>query len=425
MSSREEENDDSEKPKQPRNHGKSTKVPKTNHLERKGEEKSASATSSGASDFSKLMEGIVFALSGFVNPERGVLRSKMLEMGAEYQPDWNSNCTLLVCAFANTPKFRQVKADGGTIISKWLAQAVVGIVIGNCNMLTLRAPGLDGQFSLNNLHILLERPVFLLSLSLLKTYCGLDVIKDWISECYNERKLVDIEPFLLHAGKPWRKQGISHEDGEDIKPSTSSKSLKQDEKGLHSKKTTGSSKMKGCFSPSKVKKWAVEDLKRTIAWLESQDEKDAIEALKQGLVWAFWLIIVFLHHYVLLENETVQFNPTKSSWHRTDSRAMGLPSRVVEELAQFDRNRDDTALPSKEDLCREAMACKQIYELEFLNMEHEDIVASKKRPETHGSKKVNKKENVAKDDPCYDSDATIEMTEDEINQAYNTVARSL
>lgn len=60
----------------------------------------------------------MFALSGFVNPERGVLRSQMLEMGAEYQPDWNSNCTLLVCAFASTPKFRQVKADGGTIISK-------------------------------------------------------------------------------------------------------------------------------------------------------------------------------------------------------------------------------------------------------------------------------------------------------------------
>ena len=63
-------------------------------------------------------EGVVFALSGFVNPERGILRSQALEMGAEYQPDWNSNCTLLVCAFPNTPKFRQVEADGGTIVSK-------------------------------------------------------------------------------------------------------------------------------------------------------------------------------------------------------------------------------------------------------------------------------------------------------------------
>ena len=57
-------------------------------------------------------------LSGFVNPERGILRSRALEMGAEYQPDWNSSCTLLICAFPNTPKFRQVEAECGTIVSK-------------------------------------------------------------------------------------------------------------------------------------------------------------------------------------------------------------------------------------------------------------------------------------------------------------------
>lgn len=63
-------------------------------------------------------EGVVFVLSGFVNPERSTLRSQALEMGAKYQPDWNSDCTLLVCAFPNTPKFQQVEADNGTIISK-------------------------------------------------------------------------------------------------------------------------------------------------------------------------------------------------------------------------------------------------------------------------------------------------------------------
>lgn len=68
--------------------------------------------------FLSVQERVVFALSGFVNPERSTLRSQALAMGAEYQPDWNSNCTLLVCAFQNTPKFRQVEADCGTIISK-------------------------------------------------------------------------------------------------------------------------------------------------------------------------------------------------------------------------------------------------------------------------------------------------------------------
>ncbi len=63
-------------------------------------------------------EGVVFVLSGFVNPERAALRSQALEMGAEYRPDWSSECTLLVCAYSNTPKFRQVEADCGTIVKK-------------------------------------------------------------------------------------------------------------------------------------------------------------------------------------------------------------------------------------------------------------------------------------------------------------------
>ncbi|KAL8458143.1 hypothetical protein ACS0TY_035032 [Phlomoides rotata] len=366
MSSKEEENDDGENSKQPRNNEKPNKNQNAVEFKGKGEEESVSTTGSGASDFARLMEGVVFVLSGFVNPDRGDLRSQMLEMGAEYQPDWNSNCTLLVSAYSNTPKSRQVKADGGTVISK-----------------------------------------------------------DWISECYNQRKLVDIEPFLLHAGKPWRR---SHEAREDMKPSASTKTLKHEQTNLHSKKgtgsskqeetslqskkATGSSKMKGCFSPSKVKKWAVEDLKRTISWLENQEEKpepseikkiaaegvltclqDAIDALKQGL----------------------GIRQIAEQW-------ACLP-RVVEQLVQSDGNNS----PSKEDRCREAMACKQIYELEFLNMEHDDydIVNKTKKPQIHGIKKGSKKKNADGDDPSYDSDATIEMTEDEIDQAYNTIACSL
>ncbi|KAK4428067.1 DNA-repair protein XRCC1 [Sesamum alatum] len=356
MSSREEENDDGEKSKQPRKHGKSNKDQKAFHVESKVEENAASgsATSSGASDIAKLMEGVVFVLSGFVNPERGVLRSQMLEMGAEYQPDWNSSCTLLVCAFANTPKFRQVKADGGTVISK-----------------------------------------------------------DWISECYSQRKLIDIETYLLHAGKPWRKQSISHEAREDIKPATSSRSIKQEEK-VQPKKTTGSSKTKGCFSPAKVKKWAVEDLKRTISWLENQDEKPEPSEIKKI---ASEGILTCLQDAIDALKQGQGIQQITEQW-------ACLP-RVVEQLAQFDGNKDGTALPSRDDLCREAMVCKQIYELEFLNLEHDDFV-DRKRPQTHKSKKVgNMRDYVAGDDTSYDSDATVEMTEEEIDQAYSTIACSL
>uniref|UniRef100_UPI0037E8A5C7 DNA repair protein XRCC1 n=1 Tax=Semicossyphus pulcher TaxID=241346 RepID=UPI0037E8A5C7 len=68
--------------------------------------------------FKRLMEGVVFVLSGFQNPFRGELREKALEMGAKYRPDWTPDSTHLICAFANTPKYSQVKSAGGIIVRK-------------------------------------------------------------------------------------------------------------------------------------------------------------------------------------------------------------------------------------------------------------------------------------------------------------------
>lgn len=74
--------------------------------------------------FEMVQEGVVFAISGIQNPERGNLRTEALEMGARYRPDWTDDCTLLVCAFMDTPKFKQVKGDDGTIVSKVLTLAL-------------------------------------------------------------------------------------------------------------------------------------------------------------------------------------------------------------------------------------------------------------------------------------------------------------
>ncbi|XP_061145942.1 DNA repair protein XRCC1 [Syngnathus typhle] len=68
--------------------------------------------------FKRIMEGVVFVLSGFQNPFRGELREKALDMGAKYRPDWTPDSTHLICAFANTPKYSQVKSAGGTIVRK-------------------------------------------------------------------------------------------------------------------------------------------------------------------------------------------------------------------------------------------------------------------------------------------------------------------
>ncbi|XP_066575573.1 DNA repair protein XRCC1 isoform X2 [Amia ocellicauda] len=72
-------------------------------------------------EFSHLLEGTIFVLSGFQNPFRAELRDKALAMGAKYRPDWTPDCTHLICAFSNTPKYSQVKVQGGTIVRKeWI-----------------------------------------------------------------------------------------------------------------------------------------------------------------------------------------------------------------------------------------------------------------------------------------------------------------
>ncbi|TRY53688.1 hypothetical protein DNTS_024429 [Danionella cerebrum] len=68
--------------------------------------------------FSRILEGVVFVLSGFQNPFRAELRDKAVAMGARYRPDWTPDSTHLICAFANTPKYSQVKAAGGLIVRK-------------------------------------------------------------------------------------------------------------------------------------------------------------------------------------------------------------------------------------------------------------------------------------------------------------------
>nr|XP_022340749.1 DNA repair protein XRCC1-like [Crassostrea virginica] len=79
-----------------------------------------SDTSGHSKPFHKLMEGVVFVLSGFQNPFRGELRDKAQEMGAEYKPDWKKGCTHLICAFQNTPKYNQVKGKGKIVKKEWI-----------------------------------------------------------------------------------------------------------------------------------------------------------------------------------------------------------------------------------------------------------------------------------------------------------------
>ncbi|CAJ1955178.1 unnamed protein product [Sphenostylis stenocarpa] len=358
------ENDGENSSKKPTFDGKGEKssdgeTPKMGKVQNENGGKS-SASCLESRSFNKLLEGVIFVLSGFVNPERGMLRSRAMEMGAEYRPDWNSDCTLLVCAFPNTPKFRQVEADCGTIVSK-----------------------------------------------------------DWITECYTQRKLIEIDNYLFHAGKPWRKGNVSGEVNEDKKPSVHKKSPKHVDREQPSK-STASIKLKGkhtdvtrkCFEPLEVKKWAIDDLNKTIKWLESQEEKpDPSEVTKIAAEG----ILTCLQDAICSLEEKQDIRKGTEDW-------MFLP-RVVEELAKLDVVGNVKTSLSKEDLHRQALDCKRIYEEELNSLDHERKKNSKVNKEQ--TSKTGRTNAMSSGVAEYDSDETIEMTEQEIDLAYKTLSSNI
>ncbi|KAE9600498.1 hypothetical protein Lal_00045881 [Lupinus albus] len=354
MSSR--DNEDENSGKKPSLDSESESPKKKTKVQTENAAKSSASTSVNSKSFNKLLEGVVFVLSGFVNPERGMLRSQALEMGAKYQSDWNSDCTLLVCAFPNTPKFQQVEADCGTIVSK-----------------------------------------------------------DWIVECYTQRKLVEIECYLMHAGKPWRKGNKSHDISEDKKSSAPKKLPKHVKSEFPSKPTASiNSKGKGtdvarkCFVPSEVKKWAIDDLNKTIQWLESQEEKPDPSEIRKIAAEG---ILTCLQDAISSLKEKQDIRKATEDWNF-------LP-RVVDELAKLDEEGNITASLSKEDLHKHALDCKLIYEEELNSLDDEWKINEEQR---NKSGRTNAKSSGANE---YDSDETIEMTEQEIDQAYKTLSSKI
>uniref|UniRef100_A0A069DW05 Putative dna repair protein n=1 Tax=Panstrongylus megistus TaxID=65343 RepID=A0A069DW05_9HEMI len=72
--------------------------------------------------FGNLMAGVAFVISGYENPLRSELRNKALAMGAKYEANWNRNCTHLICAFRNTPKYHQVRGQGKIVKREWIEE---------------------------------------------------------------------------------------------------------------------------------------------------------------------------------------------------------------------------------------------------------------------------------------------------------------
>ncbi|XP_066376756.1 DNA-repair protein XRCC1-like [Miscanthus floridulus] len=270
-------------------------------------------------------------------------------MGAEYRADWTSDCTLLVCAFVNTPKFRQVQADNGTIVSK-----------------------------------------------------------DWIFESYKQKKLVDIEPFLMHAGKPWRKNKEPVETDQDEKE-TRKVHQKQVQRSRVKPSTSDATEAGNlesankCFSPSKIKQWAVDDLAQTMSWLDSLEEKPEPSELKTI---ASEGVITCLQDAIESLEQGNDIKGVAEQW--------SFVPHVVNELLELDGGGKGAALP-KEQLCQLAAKCKKIYQAEFARVV--DIDGKNKDKHQNDSPVAEHRRKTKSEDDHYDSDETIEMTEEEIDFA--------
>eukprot|EP00271_Cylindrocystis_brebissonii_P016349 TRINITY_DN397_c0_g1_i1.p1 TRINITY_DN397_c0_g1~~TRINITY_DN397_c0_g1_i1.p1 ORF type:complete len:701 (-),score=162.89 TRINITY_DN397_c0_g1_i1:43-2145(-) len=188
-----------------------------------------------------LLDGVVFALSGIQNPERAQLRDWAVGAGAVYRPDWTADCTLLVCAFPNTPKFRSVKALGGTIVAK-----------------------------------------------------------AWLKQCRASNRLEPIAPHMMHTGKPWRpikqkqrsaeggvikgdqengepKSAQPIQNGENEKPSVGlagkRQKMDQDFPAQGKGREEGSAARRLSVSDEEVTEWVKTDLAAARAFLESLPDK--------------------------------------------------------------------------------------------------------------------------------------------------------
>ena len=93
--------------------------PKTEH-ERKPFRPDKEKVATNAVPFSEIMSGCVFAISGYVNPQRSRIRDAALAMGARFDKDISNRTTHLICAFANTPKYNQFIGRGKIMKKEWI-----------------------------------------------------------------------------------------------------------------------------------------------------------------------------------------------------------------------------------------------------------------------------------------------------------------
>ena len=62
---------------------------------------------------------------------------------------------------------------------------------------------------------------------------------------------------------------------------------------------SGSNPAKDLFPPSEVKKWAIDDLQKTISWLDSQEEKVSSTLLSCFVVNCYCLYLTSINEFII------------------------------------------------------------------------------------------------------------------------------
>ncbi|KAL5975183.1 hypothetical protein ACLOJK_031862 [Asimina triloba] len=91
---------------------------------------------------------------------------------------------------------------------------------------------------------------------------------------------------------------------------------------------------------------------------------------------------------------------------------------VVEELSKLAKAGSGSGSPSKDELYKHAIACKQVYQMEYDNVDADPAKSKKRKTSKAGD---DKKKNTS-DDEGIESDETIVMTEEEIEVACRDLA---
>ncbi|KAL2628660.1 hypothetical protein R1flu_013346 [Riccia fluitans] len=302
--------------------------------------------------FSKLLEGVIFTISGLVNPARAELRKMGLDMGADYSPSWSSDSTLLVAALANTPSFNQVKAAGGTIVNK-----------------------------------------------------------DWVMECYKRRELVPIEKYLMHVGNPWR-AGHNADESTLIGVAGAEEGSPSQNVGVKTYKgdnrfPSRSSAEEGIKVPDMVKtkatraqieQWFGEDLNSLRSWLEKRQEKP-----EQGMLEATAAqgLVACLEDAIKSLEETKGLNLVLESWE--------FIPRVIREL-----EKEVSQVNRTERLITEAERMKSIYTAEMEKRGFSDAQREDDQIDDDATDIMS--DTDSRDPADYNSDDTEDLDEDEITQ---------